>query len=399
MTIQMKFTRGLAASAALAIWAMGSTPSMALDADDIATKLAAVASQGGAKMTFGSVSAEGGTVVLKTARFTPAGQQSLDLGDITLSGVEEEDDGGYYIGQAEFDDVNVTTEEGSLSIVDLEMTGLVIPAELAYESLDDIMFYESFSTGEITASQAGQEVFSMSGVDVNVDRAGDNSAVDVVMVGSGMRIDLSQVKDAKAKEALSQLGYQTLTGDMKIDAGWEVDSGTFNMREYSLTLNDVGRLAMALEISGYTLEFINAMQQAQAAAAANPDPQAAQQAMGFAMMGMMQQLTFNSASVRFDDASLTRRALDFAGKQQGVSGEQMGQALKGMLPLMLGQLGIPALQQQISAAANVYLDNPGNITITAKPAQPVAVPVIMGAGMGNPKSLVDLLNVQVTANQ
>lgn len=117
------------------------------------------------------------------------------------------------------------------------------------------------------------------------------------------------------------------------------------------------------------------------------------------MMGMMQQLTFNSASVRFDDASLTRRALDFAGKQQGVSGEQMGQALKGMLPLMLGQLGIPALQQQISAAANVYLDNPGNITITAKPAQPVAVPVIMGAGMGNPKSLVDLLNVQVTANQ
>lgn len=74
-------------------------------------------------------------------------------------------------------------------------------------------------------------------------------------------------------------------------------------------------------------------------------------------------------------------------------------ALEGMLPLMLGGLGIPSLQKQISAAANIYLDNPQNITISAFPASPVAVPVIMGAGMGNPKSLVDLLNVQITANE
>jgi hypothetical protein len=140
------------------------------------------------------------------------------------------------------------------------------------------------------------------------------------------------------------------------------------------------------------------MQQAQAAAAANPDPEAAQQAMGFAMLGMLQQLSFNSASVRFDDASVTEKALTFAGKQQGMSGDQMRMAIKGMMPLMLGQLGLPALQQQISAATNIYLDNPGNITISAKPASPVAVPVIMGAGMGDPKTLVDLLNVQVTAN-
>ena len=96
---------------------------------------------------------------------------------------------------------------------------------------------------------------------------------------------------------------------------------------------------------------------------------------------------------------MTEKALAYAGKQQGVTGEQMRQSVKFMLPLMLGQLGIPALQQQISAAANVYLDNPETITITAKPANPVAVPVIMGAGMGDPKSLVDLLNVQVTANE
>ena len=155
---------------------------------------------------------------------------------------------------------------------------------------------------------------------------------------------------------------------------------------------------MSLEISGYTLEFIKGLQEAQAASAANPDRKAAQQAMGFAMMGMLQQLSFNSASIQFQDDSLTGKALDYAGKQQGVSGEQMGQSLKFMLPMMLGQLGIPALQQQISAAASAFLENPQTFTITARPANPVEVPMIMGAGMGDPKSLVDLLNVQVTAN-
>ena len=83
----------------------------------------------------------------------------------------------------------------------------------------------------------------------------------------------------------------------------------------------------------------------------------------------------------------------------GVTGEQMGQSLKFMVPLMLGQLGIPALQQQVTAAANAFLDNPQSFSITARPANPVAVPVLLGAGMGDPKSLVDLLNVQVTANE
>jgi hypothetical protein len=239
----------------------------------------------------------------------------------------------------------------------------------------------------------------MAGVDMQVERQDDGSKVDMRMNGSDLKIDLSTIDDPKARDAIQQLGYETLTGDIKLDAAWDATAGTINMQEYSLSLDEVGRLSMSMEISGYTLEFIKAMQQAQASAAANPDPQAAQQALGFAMLGMLQQLSFNSASVRFEDASVTERALAFAGKQQGVSGDQMRMALKGMLPLMLGRIGIPELQKQIAAAASVYLDNPENITITAQPASPVAVPVLMGAGMGNPKSLVDLLNVQVSANK
>ncbi|MBU4530059.1 MAG: immunoglobulin domain-containing protein [Hoeflea sp.] len=349
-------------------------------------------------MSFSAVEPDGDTIVLKSVRMQAPGDPALELGDITFTGVEEDDDGSYYVDETAFADINMEKEGIRLTVADIELYGLTVPARPGYDTMDNIVFYEGLSTGRIAVEKDGKETFSMASMTQEVERADDDSSVSLTMDGSDMAIDLSEIDDPKAKAALSELGYTNLTGDFKIDGKWEVEPGIFNMREYSLRLDDVGRLAMSLEISGYTLEFIKALQQAQTAAQINPDPKAAQQAMGFAMMGMLQQLSFNSASIQFQDDSLTGKALAYAGKQQGVTGEQMGQSLKFMVPMMLGQLGIPALQQQITAAANAFLDNPQTFTITAKPANPVGVPMIMGAGMGDPKSLVDLLNVKVTAN-
>ncbi|MDF1607166.1 hypothetical protein PZ897_03150 [Hoeflea sp. YIM 152468] len=398
MTFQLNTRRLLSSVVLVAALSSFALPALALDPDDFATKFAAVASQGGAQMSFASIEPAGGAIVLKSMRFEAPGQPAVELGDVTFNGVEEIEDGSYFVDQTGFDDIEFRSGPAKVSISDLEISGLVIPAEAVFDTLDNILFYESFSTGKINVEQDGADVFSMASLDLDVDRADDDSRVAIEMTGSGIGIDLGQIDDAKAKQALADLGYTSLTGDLKLDAAWEVEPGTINLREYSLTLDEVGRIAMSLHISGYTLDFIQAMQEAQTGAASSPDSQATQQAMGFAMMGMLQQLSFNSASIRFDDASVTEKALSYAGKQQGISGEQMRQSVKFMLPLMLGQLGIPALQQQISEAASVYLDNPQNLTISARPASPVAVPMIMGAGMGNPKSLVDLLNVQVTAN-
>jgi len=399
MTIQYSPKRLLSASLIVATVSGLAVPALALDADDFATKVAAVAGQGGARMTFAAVEPDGDTIVLKSARFATPGEEPVEVGDITFEGVAEEDGGSYHVDQAWFEDIDVEKDGVRVTIVDMELSGLVIPAQPTYETIDNVVFYDGFSTGRITVQNGDKEVFSMAGLSLEVDRADDDSSIGMQMDGSDIAIDLSQINDPKAKRALSELGYTNLTGDLKLDGQWEVDTGIFNMSEYSLTLDDVGRLAMSLEVSGYTLEFIKAMQQAQAAALANPDPQAAQQAMGFAMMGMLQQLSFNSASIQFEDDSVTDKALTYVGKQQGVTADQMRQSVKFLLPLMLGQLGIPALQQQISAAASVYLDNPGSFTITANPASPVAVPVIMGAGMGDPRSLVDLLNIEVSANE
>jgi hypothetical protein len=112
----------------------------------------------------------------------------------------------------------------------------------------------------------------------------------------------------------------------------------------------------------------------------------------------MQQLTLNNAEISFKDASITKRALDYAGSAQGVSGAQMANTLKGLTPIMLAQLNIPELQTAVSAAVNSYLDNPKNFTITAAPAKPVPFPMIVGAAMGAPNTIPSVIGLKVSAN-
>jgi len=399
MTIPYTLTRLLSASALAAALSGFAIPALALDADDFATKTAAAVQQGAGKLTFASIDADGDRIVLKSARLEPVGQDAFGIGDITFTGVEEGDDGSYLVDLVEFEDVVISEGANKLSVLGIEMDDLVIPGETGTDTLAGFIRMDSMSTGEIRAEDNGEKVFSMSGLALKLEYSDDALSQKAEFTGSDIWLDLSKIDDPKARQAVSELGYDTLTGDFRMAGGWEAETGVMDLSEYSLTLDDVGSLFLSLQISGYTLELVEAMQQAQKAAADNPDKKAAEQALGLSMLGLMQQLSFNSATVRFEDASVTERALTFAGKQQGVSGDQMRMALKGMLPLMLGRIGIPELQKQIAAAASVYLDNPQDITITANPASPVALPVIMGAGMGDPKSLVGLLNVQISANQ
>jgi hypothetical protein len=48
-----------------------------------------------------------------------------------------------------------------------------------------------------------------------------------------------------------------------------------------------------------------------------------------------------------------------------VTGDQLAQSLKGVVPMMMAQLNMPELQNQVAAAVNTYLDGPKCLTISA----------------------------------
>ncbi|MFB2551180.1 hypothetical protein [Ensifer soli] len=384
--------------AGVAFACLGSN-AFALDGADVVAKFNAANAVSGATVGYGSVDVSGSTVTLKGAKVTMTGQpEALEIGDVTLSGVSETAGGGYRIETVALPDVDKAKDGMRVTVGDIVFGGVTVPAQATNASLDTMLLYDRTSTGPIRVTVKDREVFSATGTTATMSRQASGNGVDFDAALSGIKADLSGVEDPKAKDAIQKLGLQTLSGKVTAKGSWELDSGTIALDEYAFDFADVGRLNLELAISGYTLKFVQALQDAVKAAEANPNKEQANQAMGLAMMGLMQQLTFNGAAIRFDDASLTKRVLDYVGGQQGVSGDQLAQSLKGLVPIMIAQLQLPELQNQLTTAANAYLDQPKSLTVRAAPPSPVPFPMIAGAAMGAPRTLPGVLGVTVTAN-
>jgi hypothetical protein len=388
--------RTLLAGAALATLA---SPAFALDGADLLAKLNATYATSGVTVTSSNVAVDGSTVTLEGAELKATGSEApLKLGTVTMEGVEEADDGGYTIETVSFEDINVTEPDTTVSAKDISVSGVSIPGKVVPGTLDSLMMYESATTGPVSVTAKGKEVFSMSGVEANLSRMDDDAGLEFDATLSDLKADLSTVEDPKTKDALDTLGIHSLDGEVTMSGSWELASGKLAVDEYAFDFKDIGRLNLSLAFSGYTLDFLKNVQEALKTAEANPNKDEANAAMGMAMMGLVQQLTFNNASITFEDASITKKLLDYAGKEQGVTGDQLAQSLKGMVPLMIAQLNMPDLQNQISAAVNTYLDDPKSLKISAEPKEPVPFPMIMGAAMGAPQTIPQVLGVSVTAN-
>ena len=395
MTLNRALGTLLAGTAFLSI----ANAALALDGDDVLAKINAVYGAQGGKLVAESTEVDGDNVILKNIKMSVNGSnEQLPLGDVTLEGVEEGDD-AYTIDKVLFQDIDMTKDGMTVKASDISLSGVQVAYEPKPGSLNSVLLYDTFHAGPISVSEKDKQIFSINAIDANIDVADDESQVDFDGSATGIAVDLTTVPDPKAKQTIDALGLQNLNGTVTMKGGWTPADGTIDLTEYAFDFDDVGRLDINLSLKGYTLAFVKSLQDTMKAAEENPDKAAGQQAMGMAMMGLMAQLSYGGASIRFDDAGITQKLLDFAGKQQGVDGQQFAQSLKGMLPIMLGQLKVPELQKQISDAASAYLDDPKSLTVSAEPAQPLPFPQIMGAAMaGDPAQLVNTLNVKVTSN-
>ncbi|MCF3642298.1 hypothetical protein LXM94_20210 [Rhizobium sp. TRM95111] len=373
-------------------------PALALDGADLVNKLNAANVTSGVTIGYANIAVDGTTLTLQGVTVKPAEGNAAEIGDVTLEGVAEDGSGGYTIETVAFPNINKTKDDVTVVASDLKLGGVSIPAEANTGTLDSLLMYESASSGAVSVTAKGTEVFAMSGMEANITRMENDAGIEFDATLSDIKADLSQVEDPKAKDTIQKLGMQTLGGEVTMSGSWELASGTLSVDEYAFDFTDVGRLDLSFAISGYTMDFIKGVQDAMKVSQANPNKEEANAALGMSMMGLVQQLTFNSANITFEDASLTKKLLDFAGSQQGVTGDQMAQSLKGLVPIMMAQLNMPELQNQVSEAMNAYLDDPKSLTISAEPDKPVPFPMIMGAAMGAPNTIPQVLGVTVSAN-
>ncbi|MGE7369897.1 hypothetical protein ACQKKX_12665 [Neorhizobium sp. NPDC001467] len=385
-------------SASIALFAFG-TPALALDGNDLVNKLnAALNFQDGTGIVAGSITVDGSDVTLTDSRFEAGnGQGSVPLGTIELEGVKE-DAGAYTIETVSFENIDITQEKTAFTAADLSISDMRIPASSAGDTTDAVLFYGEATVGAIEVKLDGKSVASIGSAKMTSEASDDKKSMTFDVKVADIKGDLSTVEDVEARKTIDDLGINQIDGNISMTGSWDLTSGTLATEEYAFDFANIGRLNMAFSLSGYTLDFLRSVQEAAKKAEASANDEQAQQAAGLAMLGLIQQLSFDSAEIRFDDAGITTKALDVVAKKQGTTGDQLAQMIKAMAPMMLAQYNMPELQKALSEALNTYLDKPGSFTISAKPENSVPVPTIMGAAMAAPNTIPQVLGVTVTAN-
>jgi hypothetical protein len=299
-----------------------------------------------------------------------------------------------------------TTSEGlTFDLSPLIIRGWSIPAESSTDPLATLSLWDSAELASAAFKMADKTVFSVTGVSSSVTRPGDGKPMAFTGNVASFSADLSGIADPQTKAIVDAFGYQTINGSATATGTWNLADGRMNVTQNEFTVENAGKFGFKFDFSGYTLDFIKSMQEAQKKMAAEPEGET-NSAAEMEMLGLMQQLSLNGATIRFDDDSLTGKILDIVAQQQGQKREDIVNLAKAGLPFALMQMQMPELAAAISPAINAYLDDPKSIQIMAAPAAPVPFTLLGGAAMANPdnpgataKAIWSMLGVTVTANQ
>jgi len=389
-------------------------PAMALDAQAFVDRVAEVYKTIGYDFQFGAATLDGDTI---TVDGVTVGLASAEAGlepttfdaEITFSGVVEGADGSYTADSVTIPDVDTEFSSapepvGHVTLSDIRADGLYLPAGDTIPAVALLQLVQSISTGPLLLTRNGVEVVSIDSMEASSTFNPAQGSADLVDLSSvlavnGISLDLSTVSedDADAGAVIEALGLTSISGNITQDLTWSMADGHMVVNEFLFDFADVGALDIKADLTGLTpavLDQIYAMQAATAGTTPSEEQAQAQMMQG---MALMQGVSIVSASVRYDDASLAGRLLDFFAAQSGGDRATFVAGLKSMLPMLLAQSGIPALNDLVIPPVSAFLDDPQSLEVKVAPPSPTSLLVLMAAA-ANPAGLITALGLAVEAN-
>jgi hypothetical protein len=375
---------------------------LALDANDFGQKLAAdYATTSSAKLALGAATVNGNDVTFAGATVTPAtGSPTTIQTPLTFHNVAEGADGSYTADSLTMPDVAYTVDGTDISVKNISLTHVYVGNSKTPGALDSSRLFGGLSLGPVTFSKGGSPVVSIASVTVDNGFKPSQSDAQLAEVDSkgsvsGIAADLSKADDPDVKAQSQALGITQLNGQAAEQISWSLGDGHMKASEVSVGFDNIGKFDLAFDITGYTPAFVQTLAAAgQAMSASSADSQAATAQ----LMAASQKLFVNGMSIRFDDASLTNKLLDYAAKQAGTSHDDYVKALIGASGGMTSGAGLPPpLAQLAQAAISAYLTDPHSVEIRLQPAAPIGVLDFMAATM-QPDKLVETVGLKVLVN-
>jgi hypothetical protein len=370
----------------------------AQDANAVAERFKKVLADQGMNFTWTGVSGDASSLALEGVSFAPAGQtEPVALGRITFDGITEQD-GGYRIETITTEPYSTTEEGMTFDISAATFTGLTLPPEGETDPVAAMAMYEGMEIASISARMADKTLFSLDSLSFDITPPADGAALEFTGSAEKFTADLSIAEDPQAKKVIEALGYQTISGNFEMAGSWQPTDGRMGLTQYDIAVDDAGTLGFTFDLGGYTPAFLESLQEMQKKMAEQPAG-ADNSAQGLAMLGLMQQLTFHAANIRFDDDSLTGKVLNYVAEQQNMKPEDIANQAKAIVPFLTAQLNNPELSAEITAAVTRFLDDPQSIEIVAAPPAPVPFALIAAGAMSTPLDLPKTLGVSVIANE
>ncbi len=400
-------TTGLLAATGLAT-VLFMQPAMALEADAFIERVATVYGAMGYDLTFGEATLNGDTITVDgvTVNMQGADEPMVVDTELTFSGVVENDDGSYSVDSLSVPDIDTEFAEdpvGHLTLVDMVAEDLWLPPEGDTSAVSLLQTVGRVASGPLTITRDGAEVIKFDGMDFSSEFTYDSSdALEEVISSftiSNIWADLSTVgeEEPEAGAVITALGLTNIAGNISQSMTWTMADGHIVMDEFLFDFADIGKLDIKFDFSGFTpdmLDKIYAMQSSDL----DPASEEAQAQQMMAGMEIAQAMTITSASIRYDDAGLAPKLLDMFAAQSGADRAAFVEGLKAMLPAMIAESGVPALNDVVVPPVSAFLDDPKNLEVVVQPPTPTSV-LVLAAAASNPASLIQALGFAVNSNQ
>lgn len=369
----------------------------ALDGADLLRKLNnAIVAQLGDSIEAQDVYIDGSTVVLKSVTYTRRGEVVISLGDVTMTGVTEQS-GGYAVEKMFIPDVAIKQKDFSASAAGLRVDGLEIPANATLSDVNSIFVFNAH-VGPVSYLKQGQTLFTIASADAVSMKRPDKRGIGSSFRIDGIVADLSRTEMPATYEAMKQLELHRVRGSFSMKSSWELSTGKYDLTEYLFDLENIGKLNVQFSFSGLTPAFYNTAEAVFSSMTGTEDDQDTKNAKNLLGLAFVQQLTLNSAQIRFDDASFTNRAFDYMSKLDHVTRARSANSFAAEILASTAQLGIPDLQQALSTAVIEYFNNPKSLTISATPANPVPMSTVIEAANNAKRSIPQMIGLAITSN-
>ncbi len=329
----------------------------------------------------------------------PTTSVKLSIGSIALQNVASEANGLIAVGTATFSDTKVefAGPDNKIVMIEIPQSGAedwyvaVLGANpTPLQSFRSTMgVARKMTSGEIKVTAEGQS-FTAKGIESAWSGDPVTGAGKTSMSLNDLVIPEAALAMMDPSGQLKALGYSDITLNMSGEGELSVAGDNFGMNgTFGISGKDMAGFTFSYDASDIPIAVMAEMQMAQKTGRP-PD---------FNMlMPQLMNVSLSGFKLRFEDASITKKALPLIARMQGMDEAAMVANAGAMMQLSLMQFKNQAFTDQVVGAVNTFLKDPKSFTISLAPAAPIKVQQMMTLDPSNPGAAIDLFGASVTAN-